>query len=490
VRQGFTEQNQNGGRPSHANPYITADAGQAKPYRIIQHSLAMKYLIVLCAVCQFVATDSFSVTSLSSYHGRPTPFITSSNHLVSSTRRYLSSSSSLPQDTNDDSEIQWELFKKHHALGSWKGIWTTVDYMGDVLDETVASVDLVLQQGIVADGSSNNDDCIQQTHTIAVGATRSDCQTCFDSENLKTIPVAIYTKNQLYKQRFAACGMVNGPTLLKSKTMATELVLHYADARVRVVFQHAPVWERGLDPNQGPPQGLKVFRVMYSREALRNTAPTAESEAVTANDGSSVLFYRPVSPFEWHKQWNGTSWTWGPQIGNRGWALEELDEADAWHGNAPVSEWNLRLPGGIFIQCPRVITDASVGLCRLAWMPNAETLLRLEAGVSALQPMVLEDETVIGFEPPTLASLRCDVLQKVGDLDGEPQFSQMSQRDVPTVSQVTSPSTDATVKDEERKEATSLPIQRIDPPAQKDTAKTAPTIDSTDITNPRDVLRL
>jgi hypothetical protein len=36
--------------------------------------------------------------------------------------------------------------------------------------------------------------------------------------------------------------------------------------------------------------------------------------------------------------------------------------------------------------------------------------------------MLLDDESLVGFEPPSLVSLRCDVLQKIGDLEGEPQF--------------------------------------------------------------------
>ena len=80
------------------------------------------------------------------------------------------------------------------------------------------------------------------------------------------------------------------------------------------------------------------------------------------------------------------------------------------------------------MQSPRMITPDATGLLRVAWMPNDEVLLRAEAGVLALQPMELsEDEdidesTVFAFEPPSLASLRCDVLRKTGDLEGEPQF--------------------------------------------------------------------
>jgi hypothetical protein len=314
------------------------------------------------------------------------------------------------QEEEDDAVLQWNLFKKYHAKGSWKGIWSTFDNIGDIVDETVASVDLNLQGG---------DTLIDHSHTIVVGAKRSDCETCFDSMDTKILPVAQYTEDNLRKSRFAACSMVNGPSLLRSGAMATELVLSHGDGRVRVIFQHAPVWEKGVEPGSCPPQGLKLFRAMVSREALRPTAPTADIEAKNPPTTGNPTFFRPVPPFNWHKKWSGTSWTWGAQAGNRGWSIEEMEETDAWHGITPVESWNLKLPGGVFVQAPHVVTDSSTALCRLAWLPDDETLLRVEAGVAALQPMVVEDETMVGFEPPSLTSLRCDMMVKIGELENE-----------------------------------------------------------------------
>jgi len=317
-------------------------------------------------------------------------------------------------EAEDDSGIQWELFKKHHAKGAWKGIWTTYDYIGDVMDETVAAVEL---------DYSPETESISQVHQIVVGAKRADCETCFDSMETKDLPVATYTPQDLKKNRLGACGMVIGPTLLRSGAMATELVLSLGDGRVRVVFQHAPVWERGTEPGTAPPDGLKLFRTMISREALRDSPPTAATEQANPPTDGNPTYYRPVPPFNWHKKWGGTCWTWGPQVGNKGWGIEELEEGDDWHGSAPVDLWNLRLPGGIFVQCPRIVTDASVALCRLAWLPNDDTLLRLEAGALALQPMMDElDENLVGFYPPTLGSYRCDMMSKMGELEGDPQF--------------------------------------------------------------------
>ncbi|KAL3924471.1 MAG: hypothetical protein SGILL_001027 [Bacillariaceae sp.] len=322
---------------------------------------------------------------------------------------HLAAESSSPfQEPSDDPEIQWDLFNKNHAKGSWKGIWTTYDYIGDVMDETVASVNLDPK----GDGKH-----VEHTHTIVVGAKRSDCETCFDSMETKTLPVAQYSPETLIQRsRLAGVSMVSGPSILRSGAMATELILRQGDGRIRVVFNHAPVWEQGVEPGSCPPQGLKLFRTMVSRECLRSTAPTAEMEAKDPPQKGNPIFFRPVPPFNWHKKWSGTSWTWGPQAGNRGWAIDELDETDAWQGITPVDCWNLRL-GGIHLQAPRVVIPDSVGICRLAWLPDDETLLRVEAGISALQPMMLDDDSMVGFEPPALTSLRCDMMKKVGELD-------------------------------------------------------------------------
>jgi hypothetical protein len=223
--------------------------------------------------------------------------------------------------------------------------------------------------------------------------------------------------------------MVIGPSLLRSGVMATELVLSYGDGRVRVTFQHAPVWEAGVEPNSCPPQGLKLFRTTVSREALRDEPPTEETEAklmMNPDHDSAVIFYRPVRPFDWWKKWAGTSWTWGPQAGNQGWMLEEMEEVDAWHGR-PTGDgpnvWALRLPGGILLQTPRIVSQGDVGICRLAWMPNTNTLLRLEAGIVALEPMLTDiDHDMVGFHPPSLVSYRCDTLKKVGELDDVARF--------------------------------------------------------------------
>ena len=332
----------------------------------------------------------------------------------------------------ESSALQWKLMNEHHVNRRWKGTWTSLDYMGDVIDETLACVSLL------KDNHSNEkgEDAIHQTHEIVVGGKVSDCATCFDSFETQTMPVATYRSGgeliSKYKMRFASVAMVNGPKVLRSSgTMTTELVLKHGDGRVRVIFYHAPAWKNAEDEYQTPPDALKFYRAMYVREADRDEVPNPkqiqEQRQMSADDSSTEnkktgnpKFFRPVPPFSWHKKWGGTSWTWGPTNGDQGWMIDEMEEADAWHGRPRGDSrnvWSMRLPGGILIQCPRIISPNEVELCRLAWLPEDEVLLRVEASIKCLEPVINDNDEMIGLYPPKLAALRCDVLEMRGEVD-------------------------------------------------------------------------
>ena len=116
-----------------------------------------------------------------------------------------------------------------------------------------------------------------------------------------------------------------------------------------------------------------------------------------------------------------------------------MEEGDAWHGR-PMGDgmdvWSMRLPGGILMQCPRVIVGGQAGICRLAWLPEEDTddamLLRIEAGVLALEPILDDDDEsmMVGFYPPTLGSLRCDVMKKQGELEDASQLKRLMEIDI------------------------------------------------------------
>lgn len=380
---------------------------------------------ILCCTTSF----SFPIN-----YGTTGGILTSSSRfffLTSSKSKTAIFSSKSQQQQDEQDQIQWDLFLKHQARGKWRGTWTSYDYMGDVLDETIGSVNLLLDPELQT---------VQHTHEIVQGKISSDCKTCFDSENVKTIHVANYSRGNIGTYRCASLAMCAGPSLMmRSGVMSTELVLTNsgngsggdngigaADKRLRVIYQHAPVWERGVEPGSCPPHALKLFRTMVAREVLLSVNDRdSEKEGQTDVDPRNI-FRNAVPPYEWHQKWGGSSWTWGPQSGDRGWSIEELEEVDAWHGR-PTGDtsdvWAMRLSGGILLQCPRIISTGRVGLCRLAWLlPEEEgeekRLLRVEAGIMALEPVIDEENDVmLGFYPPDLASLRCDVLQKYGELE-------------------------------------------------------------------------
>ena len=189
------------------------------------------------------------------------------NDALRSTKDAIESSE---QSNLSDDELQWKLFKQHHASNKrWKGTWTTLDYMGDTIDETMACVEL-----------KENDDgsLVSQTHEMVVEGKVSDCTTCFDSFETQTMPVANYESGKLFKQRLASVAMVNGPRVLRSGSMTTELVLRHGDGRVRVIFYHAPAWKDKDAEYVTPPDGLKFYRAMYPREEDREEVPNSIQE--------------------------------------------------------------------------------------------------------------------------------------------------------------------------------------------------------------------
>jgi hypothetical protein len=98
--------------------------------------MAWTPLVVLCFSSGLVASPFVTVDAFS-------PAITvQRNKAMRTMARFspLASSASMEEGSSaeEDTERQWDLFQRHHAIGSWKGIWTSYDYLGDVVDTTVA----------------------------------------------------------------------------------------------------------------------------------------------------------------------------------------------------------------------------------------------------------------------------------------------------------------------------------------------------------------
>jgi hypothetical protein len=352
----------------------------------------------------------------------------------------------------EQEELQWSLFTRHH-VGTWNGLWTTVNDMADVMDETVART--ILEQAIAGDDNKSDSSSseassavvgVRHAHVIPVASTRSDCDTCFNdpAAETRTLEVATYQPHTLLaksKVRLASRGIVVGPKVLpRTGSMALEVGLRFGNARIRAAIILAPAWEPGVEPMSCPPHALRVARITLHREVLASVDddsyyPTPQSEEArweslqqkqqqgsdeqSSDDNEDSLpttfvrFHRGVPPFAWHRDWRGTAWTWGPQSGDRGWQLDQVELEDQWHGNNPVGRWNWRTQS-VYVQLPKLVTGDETALFRMAWLADPDHLLRIEAGVLALQPIFDDDSSegsLVGLEPPKLVSLRCDTLQ-------------------------------------------------------------------------------
>jgi hypothetical protein len=82
------------------------------------------------------------------------------------------------------------------------------------------------------------------------------------------MPLGQYKKGNIGKHVMIGPGIVNGPRVLRNGAMITELMVRYGKGRVRATVQHAPVRLEGT-PEDAPPDGLKVFRVVVAREVTR-----------------------------------------------------------------------------------------------------------------------------------------------------------------------------------------------------------------------------
>eukprot|EP00960_Hanusia_phi_P070131 767243-Hanusia_phi.AAC.1 len=272
---------------------------------------------------------------------------------------------------------QFEAFKANN-MGFWNALWQTYNAMGDVEQQSNVAIN------VYEDMDSNR---VNIDHLVTIKQIQSDCETCHDSMETRTMPVARLEEGNLRRHVIVGSGHVNGPNVLRSGSMSTELCLRHGDGRMRITVQHAPVWKKDSE-QAGVPDGLKIFRVIVARECLRDGAPTPDNEASSPPQKGNPTFWRGVSPFKWHAVWKGRSNTWGQVNGVNEWAIESLEEGDAWHGRPRGDNdntWTLRLPGGVLLQVmhvklvPQLILPGEVECLRVAWLPEDDILKRIEA---------------------------------------------------------------------------------------------------------------
>ena len=137
--------------------------------------------------------------------------------------------SSLLPDPSAFHQSQWNLLQKYQ-VGKWIGIQTGYD----PVNEEVADY-MYTQTSLIYDATS---DSIIHTQSLVAQEIRSDCETCFDSDRVKTKQVGQYSLGKL-RTRLCENGEVRGPGLT-SRGVSCELILRHDDGRVRVLFAYTP----------------------------------------------------------------------------------------------------------------------------------------------------------------------------------------------------------------------------------------------------------
>jgi hypothetical protein len=162
---------------------------------------------------------------------------------------------------------QWDLFVTHHT-GHFYGIQAGYDP-----EEPTVEDYLYCEQRLElsADGAE-----VKHVSSLVLGEIRADCETCFDSERLKSKDVGTYRVGKL-KSRLCANVEVRGPGLTP-RGISTEVVMRHGDGRVRVLLAHAPVEFADVAGVGSVPCVYALKDVVIVRERLKQRPLKADTD--------------------------------------------------------------------------------------------------------------------------------------------------------------------------------------------------------------------
>ena len=276
----------------------------------------------------------------------------------------------------------WRRFTDLHA-GEWRGRWSTFGPDGTLLDEISAAQRLEV---------AANEDIATNTLIFVSQSVRSDCETCFDSEETKEMPAGSFSADTL-PYYISGQGSALGPRVLRSGAMSFEACVRHGDERVRLTAQFAP--ELSAD-GSGAPVSLALGRVTFACEAL---APAGRAP--------------DVARLDWDGTWAGDRHTLVAPPSPAAEAAVTAVTGASLALEGAVDATLLALPSrGVSAVLPARILAAQPALLTLSWQPTAGTTLRLEARVEALGRSVVSTSTSTVMSPPRLLELTVSELRR------------------------------------------------------------------------------
>lgn len=285
---------------------------------------------------------------------------------------------------------QWDLYLKHHA-GYWKGIQTGYD------PENAEVADYMYTEVNLEKNDANTE--VRHTNSYVQGEIRSDCETCFDSERLKSKQVGVYSPGKL---RSRLCGNVEirGPGVTPNG-LSTEIVFRHGDGRVRVMLAHSTIDFMEMDGLGVVPSTFLLKDVVVVRERLNARpydldvnpdamwVPTPETAFEGSYDGerqrfttSGMLKSDPVS-FPFLPPCKVTEDEVDELLSSN---LEDnliIHKPPAPAFSEPADDMFRKvLKGGLFIEAPWIISADVEVRARVTWKPDeSEKLYAAEIGI-------------------------------------------------------------------------------------------------------------
>ena len=274
---------------------------------------------------------------------------------------------------------QWDLYLKNHA-GYWKGIQTGYD------PENAEVADFMYTEVNLEKNEQNSE--ITHTNSYVQGEIRSDCETCFDSERLKSKKVGVYSPGKL---RTRLCGNVEirGPGVTPNG-LSTEAVFRHGDGRIRILLAYSSIDFMEIEGMGIVPSTFLLKDIVVVRERLNNRPYNLDV------DPDAMWIKTPSSAFEGSYSGLRQRFTTSGTLKSDPISfpflplckVTDLDVTDLMNSNmednliiskAPdpaLSEesedmYRRVLDGGILVEAPWIISAEVEVRARISWKPDA-----------------------------------------------------------------------------------------------------------------------
>jgi hypothetical protein len=331
---------------------------------------------------------------------------------------HLKIQNSLLNDQKQFQSLQWLLLQLQ--LGNFTGVQTGYDPD----NEEVADY-MYTQSNMAIDNYT-----ITHINSIVAQEIRSDCETCFDSERIKSKIIGRYTPETI-RTRLCENAELRGPGLTP-RGISTEISIRDGDARIRVLFAYEPFFFKDNNEVMDTPafkfSDYVIVRERISKRPLNKPDnpdslwyPTSINMFNGLFSGSRHYFLNGKPLNETITNFSLLSISDSPVLPSESshfyFSHQDIDNN--------LINFKRALPGGILIQSPMIVDPSDQARCRVTWFPaiqdnfntsivdNFTTNPREGYSAEIIFRMPSGERTTDGRpQPPSLISFILDKLKK------------------------------------------------------------------------------